>query len=133
MATTTSADNLFPSSSSATSSIASGTAGSTSPDTTSGAATGTPGAARTQSDVLNRVVQGAHHTIDRLAESAAPHVQRLEQGVSSASETLHQRADHVREVGDEWAESLRTTVRENPLAALATALAVGVLIARITR
>lgn len=129
MATTTSADNLFPSSSSATSSIASGTAGSTSADTAGSAVTGT----RPQSDVLNRVVQGAHHTIDRLAETAAPHVQRLEQGVSSASESLHQRADHVREVGDEWAESLRSTVRENPLAALATALAVGVLIARITR
>ena len=137
MATSTSTESMFPSSSSsATSSISAGTAGTVgtagSSDAASPLGTTTTGT-RPQSDVLNRVVQGAHQTIDKLAETAAPHVQRLEQGVSSASETLHARADHAREVGDEWAESLRTTVRENPLAALATALAVGVLIARLTR
>ncbi len=124
------AENLFPSSTSATSSISSGTAGSGILDSS-----GTPEAvgARPPSDILNRVVQGAHHTIDRLAETAAPHVQRLEQGVTTASDTLHARADQARDVGDEWAESVRSTVRENPLAAVATALAVGLLIARITR
>ena len=76
------------------------------------------------SDMLDRVVQGAHETIDRLAETAAPHVLRLQEGVSA-------RAEHVKEVGDEWAESLRCTVRENPLAAVAAALAVGVLVARL--
>jgi hypothetical protein len=35
--------------------------------------------------------------------------------------------------GDEWMESMRTTVRRNPLAAIATALTLGVVIARITR
>lgn len=85
------------------------------------------------SDTLDRVVQGAHHTIDRLAETAAPHVQRLQEGVATAGETLQSRAHQVREVGDEWADSLRNTVRENPLAAVLTALAVGVLIARVTR
>lgn len=128
MATTTSPENMFPSSSSATSSVSSGTAG-----TADTAATTPVAGTRAQSDVLNRVVQGAHNTIDKLAESAAPHVHRLEQGVSSAGESLHARADHAREVGDEWAESLRTTVRENPLATVATALAVGWLIARLTR
>ena len=77
-------------------------------------------------DVLNRVVQGAHHTIDRLAETAAPHVQRLQDGIGT-------RAGHVKQVGDEWAESLRCTVRDNPLAAVAMALALGVLIARLTQ
>ena len=84
-------------------------------------------------DVLNRVVQGAHQTIDRLAESAAPAVQRVQDGVSAASDAISQRASDVRELGDEWAESLRSTVREHPLAAIATALAVGVLVARLAR
>jgi ElaB/YqjD/DUF883 family membrane-anchored ribosome-binding protein len=84
-------------------------------------------------DLMNRVVQGAHETIDRLAETAAPHVQSLQEGLSGANDMLHQRADQVRELGDEWTESLRGTVREHPLAAVATALAVGVLIARLTR
>ena len=77
-------------------------------------------------DMLGRVVQGAHQTIDKLAESAAPHLQRLQEGVGA-------RADQVKQVSDEWAESLRGTVRDNPLAAVATALALGVLIARLTR
>lgn len=130
MATTTS-ENMFPSSSSATSSISSGTAGSGGSESNLGLGTTSTGT-RPQSDVLNRVVQGAHSTIDKLAETAAPHVQRLEQSVTSASDTLHARAGQAREVSDEWAESLRTTVRENPLAAVATALAVGLLIARLT-
>jgi ElaB/YqjD/DUF883 family membrane-anchored ribosome-binding protein len=96
------------------------------------AAVGPNGAPLGGNEMFARVVQGAHQTVDRLAETAAPHVQRLTEGVGQASETLSARADQVRDVGDEWAESLRTTVRENPLAAIATALVVGVLIARLT-
>ena len=95
--------------------------------------TTTTATGQAHSDSFERVVQGAHHTIDRLAETAAPHVQRLQDSVATAGETLHSRAHQVREVGDEWADSLRNTVRENPLAAVLTALAVGVLIARVTR
>ena len=94
--------------------------------------TNTGGAPIGGSERFARVVQGAHETVDRLAETAAPHVQRLTEGVEHASETLSARADQARDVGDEWAESLRTTVRENPLAAIATALVAGVLIARLT-
>lgn len=77
------------------------------------------------SDMLGSVVQGAHATIDRLAQSVEPTVRKLQDGVGARSE-------HMRELGDEWAESLRCTVRDNPLAAVATALALGVLIARLT-
>jgi len=84
-------------------------------------------------DVLSRVVQGAHSAIDRMAETAAPAVQQLQDGVQAAGESLSQRASDAREMGDEWAESLRSTVREHPLAAVATALAVGVLVARLAR
>jgi len=100
----------------------------TAPTTTTATSDG-----QAHSDSFERVVQGAHHTIDRLAETAAPHVQRLQDGVAAAGETLQSRAHQVREVGDEWADSLRSTVRENPLAAVLTAMAVGVLIARLTR
>ena len=166
MATTSSTENMFPSSSSATSSVSSGTAGGSglgSSDTSSGLGGGSglgssgmgggsglgssglgssvdsgmgstsPTTTRPQSDVLSRVVQGAHSAIDKLADTVAPHVQRLEQGVGTTSESLHLRADHAREVGEEWAENLRSTVRENPLAAVGVALAVGLLVARLTR
>ena len=84
-------------------------------------------------ELMNRVVQGAHQTIDRLAGHAAPHVDRLEEKLVGADHALHERADHLREVGEGYVRSLRDTVRENPLAAVGAALVLGLLIARITR
>ena len=98
-------------------------------DTASNGAT--PPAA--QPPLMERVVQGAHETIDRLAERAAPHVQQLQDSVSETNTMLHERVDQARELGAEWTETLRSTVREHPVAALATALAAGVLIARLTQ
>jgi ElaB/YqjD/DUF883 family membrane-anchored ribosome-binding protein len=94
---------------------------------------GNDGAATHQPEVLTRVVQGAHQTIDRIAESAAPHVARVEEGVAQASDALNSRANRLRETGEEWTETLRCTVRDNPLAAVGMALAVGMLIARLSR
>ena len=91
-----------------------------------------PAAGAASSDLMRRVVQGAHATIDRLADTAAPAVSRLQDNVAGAGNKLHAGADHVREVGDEWAESLRSTVRENPITAIAVALAAGVLIAKLS-
>jgi len=88
------------------------------------------GAAMHTDDLIGRIAQSAHETIDRLAESAAPHVNRLQETLSG--DALHQRADEMRDLRDEWTESLRSTVRENPLAAIGVALAVGVLIARLS-
>lgn len=86
-----------------------------------------------EGDLRGRVVQGAHDTIDRLADSASPQLQRLQDGMSSASDAVQTRAGALRATGDAWAESLRSTVRENPLAALAAAWAVGMLTARLIR
>jgi len=84
-----------------------------------------------QPPLMERVVQGAHETIDRLAERAAPHVQRVQESVSGANEMLHERADQARELGTEWVDALRGTVRAHPVAAVATALAAGLLLARL--
>ena len=86
-----------------------------------------------QQALTDRMAQGAHHTIDRLAEATAPHLQRLEETVAGAGEKLKNQAHQARVTGDEWAESLRTTVRSNPLTAVAIAMAIGALISRIRR
>lgn len=83
--------------------------------------------------LLKNAVQGAHETIDRLADSAAPAVRQLGDSVAAAGETLHAKTDQLREQRDEWAEGMRSAVRSNPLAAVAAALALGIVIARITR
>lgn len=83
--------------------------------------------------LLNNAVQGAHNTIDRLADSAAPAVQQLGERVAAAGETMHAKTDQLRETRDEWVGSVRSTVRANPLASVAAAFALGALIARLIR
>ena len=83
--------------------------------------------------LMKQAVQGAHATIDRLAEGAAPAVHQLGEAVSSAEDALHAKADQLRMTRDEWAEGARTTVRGNPLVSVAAAFALGVLVTRISR
>jgi len=83
--------------------------------------------------LLKNAVQGAHDTIDRLADSAAPAVRQLGESVAAAGETLQAETDQFRETRDEWVDGVRSTVRSNPLACVAAAFALGALIARITR
>lgn len=84
-------------------------------------------------EMMTRVVKGAHESIDRIAERATPPLEQLEHGLAQTGEVLHGKAEQWRATGDEWAESLRGSVREHPLAAVAAALAAGVVIARLTR
>ena len=125
---TTPANTPFPTSSASPATPAPATTTSSAPTAPAKTSGGTEAA-----DALGRVVQSAHSAIDRLAESATPAVQRVQDGVQAAGDTLSQKAADARELGDEWAESLRSTVREHPIAAVATALAVGVLVARLAR
>jgi hypothetical protein len=83
--------------------------------------------------ILNRVTESAHQAVDRFAEKAGPAVEKIESGVSHANESLAGQAHHMRELGDEWTQSLRTTVRANPLTSILLAVAAGAVIARMTR
>lgn len=94
---------------------------------------GSDGAAMHQQSLTDRMAQGAHHNIDRLAENAAPYIDRVEGALAGATGQLKDQARQVREKGDEWTDSLRATVRRNPLSAVAAAMAIGALIARSTR
>ena len=89
-------------------------------------------AAAAERDVMRRVVQGAHEAVDRIADKAIPAVERLRGTYNDAADSLKQRADQAADLKDEWTESLRTAVREHPLAAIGTALALGVILARLT-
>lgn len=90
-------------------------------------------AATHQQPLADRMAQGAHHTIDRLVETATPHIERMEDAFSEATGHIKDQAQHAREKSDEWANDLRATVRRNPLSAVAAAAVLGALIARITR
>lgn len=94
---------------------------------------GSEGSPPATASLMKNAVQGVHDTIDRLADSAAPAVGQLGDGVAAAEDALKASADVIRGTGDAWVEGLRTTVRDNPLACMAGALALGAMIARITR
>lgn len=83
--------------------------------------------------ILNRVTEGAHHAVDRFAEKAGPAVEKIETGVSHANASLAEQAHHMRELGDEWTQGLRKTVRANPLTSVFLAAVAGAAIARLTR
>lgn len=71
---------------------------------------------------LNRASERVHQTVDRVTSAATSSLQQL--GVNS-EEWLAMK--------DRAMESTRGYVRENPMMALGIALAVGILLARITR
>lgn len=83
--------------------------------------------------MLDKVVQGAHDTVERIADSAAPAVQKLGERVAATEDAVHARADQLRKTRDELTASVRSTVAGNPLVSVAIALVVGAFIARIRR
>lgn len=83
--------------------------------------------------LLDQAVKGAHDTIDRLADGAAPVAQHLGERVTAAEDALQAKTDQLRDTRDEWTEGLRATVRSHPLACIAAAAALGLVIARLTR
>jgi hypothetical protein len=87
----------------------------------------------TSGDLPKNAAAGAHDTIHRLADDAAPVVRKLGDRVSAAGEALHATSDQLRDTREAWVAGMRTTVRNNPLVTVAAALALGAAIARITR
>ncbi len=125
---TTTPDTTFPTSGSTTPSSASRPVA----DAAATADAAIDQAAAVERDVMRRVVQGAHEAVDRIADKAIPAVERLRGTVNDAAETVKQKADQAIDLKDEWTESLRSAVREHPLAAIGTALALGVILAKLT-
>jgi ElaB/YqjD/DUF883 family membrane-anchored ribosome-binding protein len=86
-----------------------------------------------ESSLLKNAVKGAHDTIDRLAERAAPAVHQLGENLTAAEGALQTQVHQLRETREEWVKGVRSAVRGKPLTFIATAFAMGVLIARVTR
>lgn len=71
---------------------------------------------------IGRVAEGAHHTIDRVADQA-----------KEAGQALQEQAVHLRDVGAELTQNLRGRVRDNPITSLAVAACVGMIVGKLRR
>jgi ElaB/YqjD/DUF883 family membrane-anchored ribosome-binding protein len=78
-------------------------------------------------------VIGSNNTIERIADAARPTMQHVSDTVSAAAQAVNVKAGQLRETSDAWLDGARDTVRSNPLAVVAGALALGLLISRLTR
>ena len=83
--------------------------------------------------VIDQAASGAHETVDRLAERAAPHVRRIEEGARDVADSVEAGVQRTRQAGDTWTRALRDSVRDRPLGALVVAVAIGAVMARLSR
>lgn len=83
--------------------------------------------------LLRQAVRGAHHSIDRLADGVAPTVGQLGERAAAVQQTWRHRATQWGEASEVWAAGARSTVCRHPLTCIAAALAVGAVLARLTR
>lgn len=81
----------------------------------------TTGSTGTQKQSLDRMSETAHSAVDRATETAEQIAQRF-----------GEKSDELLAMKDDYIESTRAYVRENPFAALGIALAAGYLFAKIT-
>ena len=116
--------------------------GSTFPTATSGtSATGasstsangaTASGTSSNADMLNRMASTAHSAVDRVVGAAGPALEKMHGSASSAGEAMKDKADQLGTMEEQWIASARNYVRENPLAAVAIAAAVGLIIGKVT-
>ena len=76
----------------------------------------------TADNVIDRVARSAHRTIDKLAD-----------GATGVTGKVAGSGDQLKNVYDEYCDSLGRTLREHPVAVVGAAFVIGVLYARLSR
>jgi ElaB/YqjD/DUF883 family membrane-anchored ribosome-binding protein len=100
------------------------------------------GVTGTAKDTVNQAREGAHNTIDKMADAAAPAVESMAAGAhrtveamagaaSRATQTVGRKAEQFLNAEAQLVESSRTYVRDNPITSLAIALGIGYVLSRL--
>jgi ElaB/YqjD/DUF883 family membrane-anchored ribosome-binding protein len=82
---------------------------------------------------VDRLVQGAHDAVDRVAAKAGPALNTMDETARSAFTSLEGKADQLATAQAELIESAREYIRGRPLTALAVAALIGALAAGVLR
>ncbi len=85
------------------------------------------------SAAVDRVAQRAHEAIDTVAAKAKPAVERVHSAANQAADALHAKAEALGSWEEEWLDTARTHIREQPLTAIAIGLLAGALLSRLAR
>jgi ElaB/YqjD/DUF883 family membrane-anchored ribosome-binding protein len=83
--------------------------------------------------LVDRLAQSAHETIDRVHAKAGPAVEKVRSAATDAVGAVKTKATDLGQLEEQWMENARGVVRENPLTAVAVALAAGLLLAKLAR
>ena len=93
--------------------------------------TGMQGSSQTGS-TTDKLSEQASAGLSRLSETAQQTMGRVSQAASQAATRLSDKGHELYEMQGEYMETARTYVREHPMAAIGIAIAVGLLISRLT-
>jgi ElaB/YqjD/DUF883 family membrane-anchored ribosome-binding protein len=85
------------------------------------------------SNFVDRLAQSAHKVVDEAAEKAKPAVDKLQSSSDAARTALVEKAETAAALSEDVFNSVRNYVRERPLTVLTGAVAVGVLLASLSR
>jgi ElaB/YqjD/DUF883 family membrane-anchored ribosome-binding protein len=80
---------------------------------------------------VDRAAQTAHEAIDRVAAKAGPALDKMRATVAGTKDTLRAKADQFGDLQDQWINTTRDYVRENPLTAVAIGVVIGAVLARL--
>ena len=93
--------------------------------------TGMQGSSQSGS-TADKLSEQASAGLSRLSETAQQTVGRVSQAASQAATRLSDKGHELYEMRGEYIDTARTYVREHPMAAIGIAIAVGLLISRLT-
>lgn len=86
-----------------------------------------------RSETLDKMEQGAHRTVNQVADAVAAGMKNAQQAFTKVTENVQQKSRQWKDDGNEWTESLRETVKQTPLTSIATAFLIGALVTHVCR
>ena len=94
--------------------------------------TGMQGSSQSGPGTVEKLSEQASAGLSRLSDTAQQTMGRVSEAASQAASRLSDRGHALYDMRSEYIETARTYVRQHPMAAIGIAIAIGLLISRLT-
>jgi len=94
--------------------------------------TGMQGSSQSGAGTVDKLAEQASAGLSRLSDTAHQTMGRVSQAASQAASRLSDKGLELYDMQSEYVETARTYVRQHPIAAIGIAIAIGLLISRLT-